>query len=619
MIFAVMISTAILVSCTDTTPVPEKYTVSFDSNGGSPVASQQVERGKCAAQPKDPVKEGYDFVRWELDGKAYDFAAPVTKSITLKASWKESVKPEPTPEPTPEPKFVFNETLKDDLNAVLAETDKGYNTDKGEVNGIYTAEEFGNLVEGFSFYVPVGKATYEAIDNLTIGESFFDSSDTISISMGNSRYIEDYVYLYDDGELFVAAPVFMFETIQKAQLTINGEVYAMEGVPASTETEITDVFWNKGSNSIYEENGVYTAVFNEDTATDFLAFEFAAEADHFLTKKTYFEGNGIIGYNYGYTGADTVGGKNVLGFYPLGWSNTSLPDVGYDSIGYSVCLFDAEGKVYHKNIQIDISIPNYVLSKTILSDIGENMLKVGAGYNVSGGEAGGEYTEEEFKAFAPGFSFYTEIGKVRDDVKLIEFADDSFLAGDVVKVSMGNKRFVVDDAFKVVNGKLYVATPIAAFELLIEPTFVVAGNGWDENVDFVNPVISEAVLKDVQWQTGSTNTVDFEESYELYSATVKFQVNDAASNKWLAFQFDPQSEWYLTQKLYLDANGDLMDVTYGYTEADSLGGNNVLALYPLSFSNTEVAKHEWETILYKAVFADAEGVPYGKTILISEK
>lgn len=70
-------------------PVKTKkyYQVSFDSNGGSEIASQKVESGKTATVPDDPDYEGYTFDCWELNGKAYDFSTPITANITLKAKW----------------------------------------------------------------------------------------------------------------------------------------------------------------------------------------------------------------------------------------------------------------------------------------------------------------------------------------------------------------------------------------------------------------------------------------------------------------------------------------------------------------------------------------------------
>ena len=63
------------------------YTVIFDSNEGSYVASQKVESGKTATKPADPTRNGFTFTGWQLNGKAYDFKTPVTADIRLKATW----------------------------------------------------------------------------------------------------------------------------------------------------------------------------------------------------------------------------------------------------------------------------------------------------------------------------------------------------------------------------------------------------------------------------------------------------------------------------------------------------------------------------------------------------
>ena len=65
-----------------------KYTVTFDSKGGSAVAAQTVEHGKTVAAPEAPTKDGAEFAGWTLGGAAYDFATPVTGNITLTAQWK---------------------------------------------------------------------------------------------------------------------------------------------------------------------------------------------------------------------------------------------------------------------------------------------------------------------------------------------------------------------------------------------------------------------------------------------------------------------------------------------------------------------------------------------------
>lgn len=72
----------------DETPVVTTYTVTFDSTGGSEIASQTVEAGQTATKPEDPTKSGEAFVEWQLEGAAYDFTQPVNADITLTATWQ---------------------------------------------------------------------------------------------------------------------------------------------------------------------------------------------------------------------------------------------------------------------------------------------------------------------------------------------------------------------------------------------------------------------------------------------------------------------------------------------------------------------------------------------------
>ena len=65
-----------------------EYTVTFDTQGGTPVASQTVTENGTVARPSDPTRDGYTFTGWTLDGEPYDFATPVTGDMTLEAAWE---------------------------------------------------------------------------------------------------------------------------------------------------------------------------------------------------------------------------------------------------------------------------------------------------------------------------------------------------------------------------------------------------------------------------------------------------------------------------------------------------------------------------------------------------
>lgn len=65
------------------------YTVTFNSNGGSAVSSQQVLSGDYADEPAVPTRNGYTFVNWQDETNVvWDFANdPIIEAMTLYATW----------------------------------------------------------------------------------------------------------------------------------------------------------------------------------------------------------------------------------------------------------------------------------------------------------------------------------------------------------------------------------------------------------------------------------------------------------------------------------------------------------------------------------------------------
>ena len=66
-----------------------KYTITFDTAGGSEIAPITQDYGTNITAPADPTREGYTFIGWDTE-------IPTTmpaENITLKARWKDSEKP----------------------------------------------------------------------------------------------------------------------------------------------------------------------------------------------------------------------------------------------------------------------------------------------------------------------------------------------------------------------------------------------------------------------------------------------------------------------------------------------------------------------------------------------
>jgi uncharacterized repeat protein (TIGR02543 family) len=66
------------------------YTVSFNTDGGSAVASQPVAHGSMATRPADPTRTGYTFDDWYTQatgGSLLNFSAPITGDTGIYARW----------------------------------------------------------------------------------------------------------------------------------------------------------------------------------------------------------------------------------------------------------------------------------------------------------------------------------------------------------------------------------------------------------------------------------------------------------------------------------------------------------------------------------------------------
>ena len=88
-------STTIIDTISDTTteydsPISniQTYTVSFDSDGGTEIKSQLIEKGSNVSKPADPIKKGYAFDGWYIGDVRWNFNGfVVSEDITLKAKW----------------------------------------------------------------------------------------------------------------------------------------------------------------------------------------------------------------------------------------------------------------------------------------------------------------------------------------------------------------------------------------------------------------------------------------------------------------------------------------------------------------------------------------------------
>ncbi len=148
----------------------KKFKVTFNSNEGTKVAEQEIDKDGKATKPADPTRKGYTFKGWYTDNgvfvNKFDFTKPVTENVNLYAKWEEDKPAVPT---------------KEDLYISDIEYDGNYVTGKVTSKG-----------------EPVYKATVTLkIDGSKTGnDDETDSNGRFKVYLG--KYYDDYRYYYDD-------------------------------------------------------------------------------------------------------------------------------------------------------------------------------------------------------------------------------------------------------------------------------------------------------------------------------------------------------------------------------------------------------------------------------------
>jgi len=205
-----------------------QYTVSFDSNGGTPIVSQTVDSGSNATTPVDPQRDGYTFRYWYVAGQnsPYDFTTPVTGDITLTAQWASNytptpVKPpvDPAPvDPTPEDEKEIIDNDDGSQTVIEKKTEKDEDGTVTETVTETTTKQDGSKTEDVSKTVTEIDGSKESLDQHTvIDESgkIIERETTITITDPSGK--QDKIEVKGDGgNIRISMPDMELKTLHKA-------------------------------------------------------------------------------------------------------------------------------------------------------------------------------------------------------------------------------------------------------------------------------------------------------------------------------------------------------------------------------------------------------------------
>ena len=189
--------------------VKQTYTVTFDSNGGSSVPSQTVEKNAKATPPTDPTRNGYTFDGWYTTasgGQKFDFNTTITGNITLYAHWRNRDDKQDAKE--------YYETYSDLIDIIAVEESKNVLTE-AQVKSVLEERGFVNY-----------SITYDySINGDYTGETAIWDDSTDKHPIYQTFYLSENgegwtVYLIN-GEVFANPVSFNLESDLGAQLLVS--------------------------------------------------------------------------------------------------------------------------------------------------------------------------------------------------------------------------------------------------------------------------------------------------------------------------------------------------------------------------------------------------------------
>lgn len=196
-----------------------------------------------------------------------------------------------------------------------------YTYNDGEPNARYGSFE---KMMGINGFVDIGAvAVNNTINSVSLSGKPYSATDLVSVSVGNSNFVEDHVFKIENGRLKINMFYYYSSLLYGYGISVNGEkVEEYDGILSGTVTEApkTDITPTiKGNStaqaSVTEANGEFNIVFTLDGnggESPYIQFGEAKRGDVAIIKKIIDNGDPVISFDIA-----TTDGK--WGAYPYGW------------------------------------------------------------------------------------------------------------------------------------------------------------------------------------------------------------------------------------------------------------------------------------------------------------
>ena len=221
-------------------------------------------------------------------------------------------------------------TLKADAENVLEimqdnVLDKLTKVDEGNTNnqGHYTVEEaMAEVPEFTNYYILVGTVSNaEDLTSVGFGTVIYEKDETIPLSVGNNKFIEDRVYYFEDSKLYMAAPVVLVESAGQDVIKLNGQAVAFNAVSAVETINFSNVaFCFDTTNSVSFKDGKYTLTYNEAGGKSMVGFYYDGMAQNDLSVNRLYKNGELNSYSLTYNTDADKSGSYPLTYYFVSYS-----------------------------------------------------------------------------------------------------------------------------------------------------------------------------------------------------------------------------------------------------------------------------------------------------------
>lgn len=228
-----------------------------------------------------------------------------------------------------------SETFKTEAEAVLSNMEENVLNKLTKVDeiegqpdqnnkGTYTFEEAQQEVPAFTtYYVNVGTlSNVDTLESMGFGDITYTANQTIGLSVGNNKFIEDKIYYVEDNELFMAAPILLVESAGQDKINLNGKAVDFVSSDPVEIIEFTDVrfcFETTNTVSYDDENDVYTCTYREAAGKSMIGFYYDGNAQNDLSINRLYKNGELNSYSIVTNTDRDKDGNYPLTYYLIPW------------------------------------------------------------------------------------------------------------------------------------------------------------------------------------------------------------------------------------------------------------------------------------------------------------